>query len=187
MKNFSRYSARKQMLTWSNAGLMLGQRRRRWPKIKPALCLLGAFVNNHEMLIQCQLHAGPAPQTLAQHQTSIVLISRGRWEPVSWPGSDSCQIRMLSAPWAVTRDAYPTLNQHRANVVLYFVHRSYWTKHVTTLGCPSLSWRHLVLDTWSRSWRNVSSTLSALHLFLTFFMTQLPASNQWWIPLSKVI
>ena len=80
---------------WINASLMLGQHRKRWTNIQPALvqrlvhaglCVSGVVdmlaagpPSKHEALNQCWINFGPLSTTLAQHQTNIGLIPRVCW------------------------------------------------------------------------------------------------------------
>ena len=57
-----------------NAGFMLGQRRRRWTNIKPALvqctcviCAIQAIACKHKTLNQCWFNVGLPSTTLGQH------------------------------------------------------------------------------------------------------------------------
>ena len=55
-----------------NVGLMLGQRRKRWPNIKPTLVhrLVCKGYSNQEVLTLFRFSVGPMFRTVAQHKTN---------------------------------------------------------------------------------------------------------------------
>ena len=122
---------------WTNAGLMLAHRLRRWPNISPALiqsfvstgtvCLLGYIQIKREALPRCWVNVGPSSSTLAQLYHNIGPTSRACyvWQnSKAWinvgpmflgVGMAVCK-SFASAPSQQTRDIDPMLFQCWASV-----------------------------------------------------------------------
>ena len=105
---------------WTNAGLLLGQRLRRWPNINPTLvqrlvfagfffsfispnlssqtCQRGALVRiNGRQFDQCRLAIGPSSQTLGKHHYH-------HFHCVFYTGHHFCRVEsFISSPYQSTK------------------------------------------------------------------------------------